>query len=1424
MIPPPHDLAAMTEPTPTAADRERAHAVLRQAAEQLATGAVAPALAMLAQLGGALAAEAAYWTVLAKAQLAAGHPQGAIEAAQRAVGLDPRQPAAIGVEALALLQLGRGDEADAAVRRGLAQDPDDPELLRARSAQAFLRGDPAAALADLDRAIAANPAFVDALVARSQLRARQGDVEAALSDAEAAARHGPRSVPASLALARLLAIRGRHAEALDRARAVIALDPARPDGYIETATILHWMGQGTAAVDQLVAGAGALPGNADLAARAGVALAQAGRHWAALPQLERALQLGPLRRDVVVTLAECLDRLLRSDEAEARLRDAVARLPDDAELKANLALFLVARAKLDAARLLAGQAWSAAPASMLARAAAIAVGLPVGPLSGPDPELAAFLLRIVAGTRRPEWRDPAAAAAFARRLSEAAAALDPGSGAAPALIAVRPLGRDDAAGTIEALERAAALQPEDAAAWSRLAEAQGRLGRLDDAVEAARRAVALQPDDAALLTTKATLLGRRGVQRPQAAPEAAADFAEAAVAARAALARDSSGWATLVIALDALEAVAATDEARAVAERLIQHYPFRAEGYRRLALILLRQGRRPEAEIQARRAVERDPQDPRCHLALAGVLCAGARNAEALDAVQAALARDPLNMDARGLRGSILNLQGRFDEALDQLEALVREQPDDYRLHMNTGFLYFQKRRPFDSIRAMSRALELNPRLPEGYQLRGASLSLLARHDEAVVETARAVDLMPERLDFWTSHLFGLSYHPTLPAERIVAEFRRWGAAQAHLAQPERGWDVVPDPGRRLRIGYVSPDFRAHTSRFYYEPLFEHHDRAQVELFAYASVGVPDGETQRLRTYFDHWRPIQGLSDDEAAELVRRDRIDILVDATNHMAQGRLLLFARKPAPVQVTWLGSIWTTGLAAMDYTLQDPHMAPPGAEAVFTERIWRLPHSLFCFRPPDLGAVAPLPARAKGHVTFGYTGRTERLNERVVRTWARILDAVPDARLVLDFQTFGDPAARDHFAGLFRAAGADLGRIAFGHTKPVATVLAEIDILLDSFPHSGGTMLFDALWLGVPVLTLAERPPCGRIGAGLMANLGLVEWVAADEDAYVAKAAAFAGRIDALDDLRRTLRDRMRASPLMDETGFAAAVDQAFRTMWQDWCRTQPAAPAAATAEDRVGPVALWSTRRQRWRGDYRQALSEARAAVAAHPDSPAAALALAEALIELGEEAEAAPILDRLVAAADPPEGAWVARGRCHLADNQAEAALEAARRAQAQDPLSHAAAAVEARAHLKAGAGADAVAAAQIAATRAVTLAQDDPEGALVMALVRLLQGRPAEALPMLEAAAAMAPSVPEQWEALAMAYARRGKLDLADMLAARAAAAKPHLWRALCLRAEIARHGGRPADAERLWRQALPHAPFDGALLFDIARLREQRL
>ena len=398
----------------------------------------------------------------------------------------------------------------------------------------------------------------------------------------------------------------------------------------------------------------------------------------------------------------------------------------------------------------------------------------------------------------------------------------------------------------------------------------------------------------------------------------------------------------------------------------------------------------------------------------------------------------------------------------------------------------------------------------------------------------------------------------SVSAETVAAEHRRAGAALMALApnSPALPFANPRDPGRRLRVGYVSPDFRRHSVSYFLEPLLAAHDRAGFEIFCYAEVIQPDEVTARLQRHADHWLITAGMPDDALAARIRADGIDILIDLAGHTAGNRLPLFARRPAPIQATWLGYPNTTGLPAIDYRLADAISDPPGwGDALASETLLRLPGGFLCFGPP-VHAPPPgvPPCLAAGAVTFGSFNNPAKISLPTIESWSAILKRLPDARLLLKSRQLVDAMTWVLLRTRFAERGIPANRVDMlgfqADTVSHLEVYHRVDIALDPFPYNGATTTCEALWMGVPVVTLAGDRHAARVGASLLSRVGLDGLIAASRDEYVERAVDLAGDRERLAALRSTLRPDMAASSLCDATAFARGVEAAYRGIWERW----------------------------------------------------------------------------------------------------------------------------------------------------------------------------------------------------------------------------------------------------------------------------------
>ena len=467
------------------------------------------------------------------------------------------------------------------------------------------------------------------------------------------------------------------------------------------------------------------------------------------------------------------------------------------------------------------------------------------------------------------------------------------------------------------------------------------------------------------------------------------------------------------------------------------------------------------------------------------------------------------------------------------------------------------------AIAYLEQAIEKGGAKPAYLKDYGGFLASVGRHREALSVLRRALALDPGSARVHSNLLFVIGCCDHVSADEVCAAHRFFGQRVADALMPETVLHANSrDPDRPLTIGYVSADLREHAVRYFIEPVLAGHDRARHRIVCYSSAPVADETTGRLRAMTDLWRDIAGMSDTDAAAMMRADGIDILVDLSGHTRGNRLLALARKPAPVQVTWFGAVQTTGMKAIDWRLTDEHIDPPGlTERLSCERLMRLAHSYACFRPhPDSPAVGPLPALAGGidcGITFASVNSGHKINDAVVALWARLISSVPRSRLLVVIEHGELPDIQRMVAARFAASGLDPSRLEIAGRRPMAgflQLLHSVDVLLDPFPQNGGITSLHALWMGVPVISLAGAAPIGRIGVSLLSQLGLESFVARDHDGYVEIARRCATDLAGLADLRAGLRERMRASTLMDEKGFMRDLESAYRDMWREWCNAR------------------------------------------------------------------------------------------------------------------------------------------------------------------------------------------------------------------------------------------------------------------------------
>ncbi len=700
----------------------------------------------------------------------------------------------------------------------------------------------------------------------------------------------------------------------------------------------------------------------------------------------------------------------------------------------------------------------------------------------------------------------------------------------------------------ELIERAIAVQPNQAAFHSSLGNARKGLGQLNAARAGYERAIALNPDFSEGHYNLANLLKADGRM-----DEAIDHF-------RAALKINPDSVAVWNNLANALREKGEMAEAIRCYREAVHRKPDYAEALANLGSALKTNGEVEAAERCLRDALTRLPEVPRLHHHLGNLLRERGDLDGAAGHLEKALSLAPDDSLIHSGLGFLRSDQGRRDESLAAFRRAVELKPDDHAAHMNLGNALMERRSAGEAMACFNQALDLKPHSHETLTNRGNLFKELGEAEKAVDSYQQALALNPEFRAAFENQLLAMHCLPDLSPEAIRRAHDEWNSRfAAPLADPAAQHDNDPSPDRRLRVGIVSMDFGQHPVGYILLPFFEAHDPEAISLFCYTDRRREDPVTGRLKARAAAWRPIAGLSDRRVAEMVRSDRIDILVDMSGHTAGNRLLVFARKPAPIEVSWAAYPDTTGMTAVDYIIADRWVIPDGAEAGFAETPRRLPVSYLCWEPPaHAPPVGPLPALERGYLTFGCTNNLAKVTKTVIALWAEILKAVPDAHLLMKNRYLEDPEVADRFRSRFVDAGVDPDRIELmGYTPNHTAHLSaygRIDVGLDPFPYNGTTTTCETLYMGVPVISLAGRTFVARQGVSILNTVGLPDWVAASESDYVERAVASGADLDALAKLRAGLRDRMATSPLCNGPRFARDIERAFREMWRRWCASQ------------------------------------------------------------------------------------------------------------------------------------------------------------------------------------------------------------------------------------------------------------------------------
>jgi protein O-GlcNAc transferase len=590
-------------------------------------------------------------------------------------------------------------------------------------------------------------------------------------------------------------------------------------------------------------------------------------------------------------------------------------------------------------------------------------------------------------------------------------------------------------------------------------------------------------------------------------------------------------------------------------QKATQLLPNDADVFIKLAIVLTDLGQFNEAVACCRRALKIKPDDARAFNTLGSAQQGLGLFQDALASYRNALEIDPDYFKAHNNLGNALQNLGRSDDAAASYRRALQINPGYAEAHYNLGNNLRDSGQPDAAMASYRRALEIKPDYLAARNNLGLALHDLGLPDDAAASYRRALQIKPDHVEAFSNLLFCLSHSEAADAQALFAEHRRFAERfeaplQIHWPQHRNS----RDPERRLQVGFVSGDLWDHAVVHFIEPVLAHlAGYPQLSLHAYYNHVIEDDFTRRLRGYLTHWHSIVGLPDDALAQKIREDGIDILIDLSGHTGKHRLLTFARKPAPVQVSWIGYPGTTGLSAMDYYLADRFFLPPGQfDGQFTEKIVRLP-AIAPFLPNESAPpVNVLPALSNGYMTFGSFNRPNKITRSVIALWAQLLRALPDSRMLL-----GAMSQDGNYTTLiewFAQEGIERERLDFHVRSGIRAYLGQyqnVDICLDTFPYNGGTTTCHAVWMGVPTLTMTGSTPAGRAGAAVMGHVGLDGFVAHDAADFVQKGLSWAGDLAALSDIRMGLRERFAKSAMGQPAVVAEGLVRALRIIWQRWC---------------------------------------------------------------------------------------------------------------------------------------------------------------------------------------------------------------------------------------------------------------------------------
>jgi predicted O-linked N-acetylglucosamine transferase (SPINDLY family) len=688
------------------------------------------------------------------------------------------------------------------------------------------------------------------------------------------------------------------------------------------------------------------------------------------------------------------------------------------------------------------------------------------------------------------------------------------------------------------------LKPDCADAYYNLGLALNCQGNTEDAILNFLKVLKLNPNDGHALYNLGCLYRNQGQN------EKAIDFFSRTLAIEPS---HASAYNNLGIVLNE---ESRSEEALSCYKKALEIHPDAADVHLNLGCALRKLQRFEEAVESFNKALALEPDDAAAHYNLGVVLERQGLIEKAIERFQKAALLNPGFAEAYNNLGNAFKKLGQGDKALESYRRAVAAKPDYVDAYVNMGSAYQVLGKSRQTILCCQKALEINPEFAEAYNNLGGAFCDQGDFNASRACYRKALELKPDYTEAHSNLLFSLNYDPDLTNQMMLEAARNWWQQHGFPLSDRFEHHTRTGTPRQLKIGYVSPDFRQHSVSHFFLPLIAAHDERQVEVFCYSDERHPDEITERIRKSAHHWRFIADMTDDAVARQIFEDRIDILVDLAGHTANNRLAVFARRPAPIQVTWLGYPNTTGLPVIDYRITDNVADPAGeTDPYYSETLIRLPRGFLCYAPyGDTPVPASLPAFDSGTITYGSFNNLAKLNPRVIAVWSKILNGVPNSRLLLKGKQLSEELAQQKLYELFSQNGIGADRLMMMPTTKTTTehlnLYSAVDIGLDPFPYNGTTTTCEALWMGVPVISLSGDRHAGRTGASILTQIGCDDLIAYTEKEYIKKAIELGGNLQKLTNLRAGLRLKMQNSPLCDPEGFGRTIEKSFWEMWKNW----------------------------------------------------------------------------------------------------------------------------------------------------------------------------------------------------------------------------------------------------------------------------------